>query len=54
MTDLIVAFVLLVFMLVLLCFFCCYRFTVNLDGRSKSKLLILSDYANKTEKIGGM
>ena len=36
MTDLVVAFVLFVFMLVLLCFvLCCYRFTVNLDGRSK-------------------
>jgi len=31
MTDLVVAFVLFFFMLVLLCFLCCYRFSVNED-----------------------
>jgi len=31
MTDLVVAFVLLIFLLVLLCFMCCYRFSVNKD-----------------------
>jgi len=27
---------------------------VTIQSRSKSKLLILSEYVNKTEKIGGM
>jgi len=31
MTDLVAAFVLYIFMLVLLCFLCCYRFSVNKD-----------------------
>jgi len=31
MTDLVVAFVLFTFMLVLMCFLCCYRFLVNKD-----------------------
>jgi len=35
---------------------CCYRFSMNKDlyrMGQKSRLLILSEYANKTEKIGG-
>jgi len=30
------------------------RYNIHVQGGSKSKLLILSEYVNKTEKIGGM